>query len=484
MKMEIGNRKVKPLCIALLLIISILAIVTYLFKMGVNRDVNVVIVIILMTITYCLATYLERANKNNPYINAFDAEHNSSILYTLKAVFLRNVLEIFGLTCIGTLLLLIFTFWVEHDSKINSNSLSPTIIGLSLSIVSVMITIVGMFYAFLAEKRAHQSEQKSQQSLDASNKLLEEKSVFLDGFSGFINRINGKLNPHNNGIIADITNSSEEYHYKINCMFLTPFLGHAGITSDNMKLHRSLYELQSYMNQLIESNFAEVKMLCLDERSLVNWYAQIQWIEEVKKTEYAKFKDISPDTKRILLETVLNDLQNKKGGGSLQMNNDASEVESFSSFKNKYQAKYDGKKDGIPKLQICHTSYIPFQLFLVMKHKNRSKGDTNIKSGNLEGKFVVLSFVGDKTYFELIKDMTEGKHDIKGGIENLLDNLHAAVYSEDPRMCKILYDHFEHYWDDCKYIKHYPDVDDSAWTKLSKDCLPPTCFSDPADAVH
>ena len=51
-----------------------------------------------------------------------------------------------------------------------------------------------------------------------------------------------------------------------------------------------------------------------------------------------------------------------------------------------------------------------------------------------------------------------------GGIKNLLQNLHSAFYSEDPRLCEILNNHFKHYFKKEK-TKHYPDIDPNLWGK-------------------
>ncbi len=450
---------------------------------GFDRVVNYGLLLVIVPVSYITGLIYGRSKQPNQLITVFSAKHNYSIYRTFIDVFRRNVGEVIMITLIGIICLLCFAFYLEGYSKINPTSLAPTTIGILLSFASVIITIVGMFYAFLAERRAHESENMSRDSLKESKKLLEEKGDFIEHFSGFINRINRKLAPEHNGIISDICNSDEEYFYEIKCMFLTPFLGHAGITSSNRELHRSLNRFQSHMNELIESTFCDVKILSLDSKPLVKWYAQIQWIEEVKKklnyimtrdNNYdATFLDLTENDKMEVITNVKKTLESEKGLGVLKMDDGKSEIKSFSTIKEHYKANYSGTKAGSPKLKIYHTDYIPFQLFLVMKRKKNTNADP-------EGKFVVLTFVGDKTYYELIKDMSKGEHPRNGGIDDLLTNLHSAFYSEDPRICKILNNHFEHYWEASEHNKHYPDVDDELWKDCSiykeKDCLPEECL--------
>ena len=85
-----------------------------------------------------------------------------------------------------------------------------------------------------------------------------------------------------------------------------------------------------------------------------------------------------------------------------------------------------------------------------------------------ESKFVVLSFVGDKTYSSLIDQMKENPKNIatNGGIKNLLNNLHSAFYSEDPRLCDILNTHFKHYFNKEKST-YFPDIAPNLWENNS-----------------
>lgn len=457
---------------------------------GSSRAVTYGLLFVIVPIAYIVGLIYGRSRINNRVVNILDTEHNYSIFRTFIDVFFKNSGEIIIITLICIVTLLLLAFFMEEYSKINPTSMAPTMIGLLLSLISVIVTIVGMFYAFLAEKRAHQSEEMSKRSLEKSIELLADKGDFIEHFSGFINRINKKLDPKMSGsILSDINNIDEEYNYDIKCMFLTPFLGHAGITPTNKELHRSLSRFQSFMNELIESNFCKVKILSLGGEQLVKWYAQIQWIEEIKKKfnkiseerglekKSISFLDLTDEDKHDVISSVINNLITQKGTGVLKMNDGKSEVQSFSTLKEQYKANYSREKENGNKLEIFHSNYIPFQIFLVMRKKVESDSDDY---KNDDGKFVVLTFVGDKTYYELIKDMTKGQHPRNGGIDDLLTNLHSAFYSEDPRICKILNNHFEHYWDASDRNHHFPNVDDELWQNTNiykcEDCLPKECL--------
>jgi len=103
-----------------------------------------------------------------------------------------------------------------------------------------------------------------------------------------------------------------------------------------------------------------------------------------------------------------------------------------------------------------------------------------------EGKFVVLTFVGSKTYFKLIEDIVKNEPSVSeiGGMESLLTSLHVGFYSEDSGICDILNNHFEHYWVDKRVNKelnnpHYPEVESTFWKNINfKDekCLPKECI--------
>ena len=74
----------------------------------------------------------------------------------------------------------------------------------------------------------------------------------------------------------------------------------------------------------------------------------------------------------------------------------------------------------------------------------------------------------NKIYDELIKDILEGSHPVthNGGIKDMLNNLHSCFYSEDPRMCNILNNHFKHYWSNDNLL-HYPLVNFSKWLDIN-----------------
>ncbi|MEK6321992.1 MAG: cysteine hydrolase [Acidobacteriota bacterium] len=393
----------------------------------------------------------------------------------------------------GTILLLISIFvffnlaaWIEDLNQSSPTSLAPTLIALFLTLLSTSITVVAMHYAFLAER-------KSSETLKNSRDLLAERGEFLEHFSGFIRRINRRIIDHG-GLLEDVSENqkNEEHIYFIKCMFLTPFLGHAGLTPSNKEILDDYQKFQNNITQLINNPYCKVQILTLTAPQLVKWYAEIQWVEQAKiavnekRKRLLRFsereeKEIREKVKRILLE--------EKGIGTMRMDANYGTVPSFNDLRKQYETSFRGNKNDdseLKKLEICHVDEIPFQLFLIMKPKiedhdefpkTESFGrDPKTKELIEDGKFVVLSFVGSKTYYRLIEDMLEGTERAaeNGGIDNLLENLHSAFYSEDPRMCKILNKHFNHYWANTAHKLHYPQVEEDDWRQFDfKEFLPP-----------
>ena len=383
----------------------------------------------------------------------------STIGRTFVELLKVHYLELGLLLIIINLVVFVYFCWYGLKFPQDYELIAPAIIALLFTFLSTLITTVSMYYSYHAEQRASAAERSSKE-------LLDDRGQFLEKFSGFIGRINRKIttntdDAYRDSIYRDLicqAPGTERHNYIIKCMFLTPFLGHAGIREDDQKMYIRYDEFKKNLEALIRAPNCCVKILTLkseeDNDLLGEWYAQIQFVERVKVYLNEKNKNmdnLTDSDKKKILERVREYLA-KKGSTSLQMNN-GDIVESFSTLSDSFQKNF-----GSCNLELCPTDYIPFQMFLVMEKKEDYTG----KESEV-GKFVVLTYVGNKTYSKFINDMLEHDRNIQnGGIEELLNKLHAAYYSDDPRVCKILNEHFEHYWEPppsgSERHKHYPDT--------------------------
>ncbi|MBV6506577.1 MAG: hypothetical protein ILNGONEN_02158 [Syntrophorhabdaceae bacterium] len=412
------------------------------------------------------------------------SSQNLMISQTLWHILKENIWEFILLFAVILLVLFNLATWIEDINRTSPSSLAPTLISLFLALFSIMIAIIEIYYSFLSEK-------KSDDTLKNSTALLNERGDFLEHFTGFINRINRKIEGPG-GVLDDVNveQRNEKHYYFIKCMFLTPYLGHAGLTSSNKEIFDSYQKFQTNIGMLINNPYCHVQLLTLTPEKIISWYAQILWVEYAK-IEMAKIRkplsEFTTQERQKINEEVRKTLLTQKGLGSLQMDDNYGAALSFTDLSNRYQSTYGGYKDNqqkLKKLEICHTDYIPFQLFLVMKPKitnlEEFPSDTAFEKNEFgeiieEGKFVVLTFVGDKTYYALIDDMLVGTHSPSrnGGIDDLLKNLHSAFYSEDPRICNILNNHFNHYWTTTDPVEHFPKVSLDDWQKIDvSKCLP------------
>lgn len=381
-------------------------------------------------------------------------------------------LELSLLLVIINIVVFLYFCWYRLDYPQDYESIAPAIVALFFAFVSTLVTTIGMYYSYHAEQKASAADRSSRQ-------LLNDRGQFLEGFAGFIGRINRKIttntdDAYRDSIYRDLicrARGAETHKYVVKCMFLTPFLAHAGIREDDQDMYVCYDEFKKNLEAIIRNPNCHVKILTLKSEEtqdpLGEWYAQIQFVERVKiflGENEKTVKDLTDEDKRVILAKVREYL-GKKGNTSLQMRT-GDIVESLSTIADSYKKNFSSCN-----LEICHGDYIPFQMFLVMEVKQ------DVKAHKYEdGKFVVLTYVGDKTYSNVINDMLRDTNDTvrNGGIDELLNNLHAAYYSDDPRVCRILNTHFEHYWDPpptgSQRHNHYPNTKMAkSWDKMKLD---------------
>lgn len=419
-------------------------------------------------------------------LDSLSKNKKSMISKTIVRIVLDRFWEGLLLFLILSLTLINLAAWLEDISRISPTSIAPTVVALLLSLVSVSITTIGMHYAFLAEQKAADAK-------ESSDRLLSQKGEFLDHFSGFMKRINRKIasevtadTDFSDSLFTSIRASEagiEDHFYNIKCIFLTPFLGHAGVTKNDTDTCDNYERFQTYIGALIEHRLCAVQIITLPPPRLVSWYAQTQWIEEINSFG-KKYSNLSDNDKKNALKKVKLTLENEKGLHPLKML-DGRTVESFEQISSEYRTKFSGFSNShrrIEKLEICHAENLPYQMFLVTERAKDAKGKP------IEiGKFAVVTFVGSHTYYTLIEDIISMERDLRanGGIKSLLRDLHAAFYTADHRFCEMLNEHFKNIWSK-KNVRHYPDVPSELWQDLKfcqTDVLPAGAVPDKCD-IH
>lgn len=423
---------------------------------------------------------------------------SDSILFSLKKTFNKNwpqvqleeILLLVSLLFLAALLInRVFWSTISKGLDIPFKTFISPIFETILVVFSVVITLLALHYAFQSEKN--------------SAALMKEKGDFLEGFSGFVERINRRIQAIDNdgkklpiGLLQDLGQNNEKYFYLIECMFLTPFLGHAGLISyqseRRTKKKKSIYDPIGYrrtriefarfhknLYDLIKTNKCIVKILTQDSNNLNQWYIDIQIVDKLLNVVGKSKIKLKENVKSILLGEKGNLLEDIKSMFKEQTKikdtvvnrksdlfHDMKTIPTYNEMASIFSTISDEKDRNIQRnLRLCYSDYIPFQMFLVMEIKNnkRKENIVNIErihniydkeekiedAFSIKGKFVVLTYVGDKTYREIIEDLCLGQNipiEKEGGIKFLLERLHAGIYSEDPRECEILHRHFCHYW--------------------------------------
>ncbi len=397
------------------------------------------------------------------------ADDGHMISQVLWLAIRENWKEIAVLTCITILVLFNIMAWMDDISRTSPTSAAPIFIGLSLTLFSVGVTTIGMYYAFLAEKKAHLAQKSAE-------KLLVQKSYYLNNFQAFIDRINRKITCDDNGnqesLYFDIlaaANGNEHIQFNIKCIYLTPFLGHAGSSGNNANLIDASHRNWSYIQKYFGMKNVNIKIITQEHKEVLNLYSQILWLEKLKgttnKTVFTNFT--KPEKLR-----VMNDTQQELIKMGVTGYGAGSEMKSYKDLVAEFErVETNLQATNLPiNWKISEFKHIPYQMFLVT---------TNVTQNNDEdeqGLFVVLTFVGSDTYRTLVDDVAKGtyKIDNKVGVEHLLRKLHAAFYIDDAMICNTLNRHFEHMWNLGNEVI-VPTFDEQLWVTIPNSALPSDC---------
>lgn len=377
-----------------------------------------------------------------------------SLTATLLEVFWNHRIEILIFGAVAFLAAFLMAFFNESLSK----RYGELTLSFVLTLVGLMLTVAGMYYAFQAERK--------------SDRLLHSTALFLPRFSGFINRVGRKLAELKVDVYSP--QEAEKNCYIVKCMFLTPFLGHAGLRKSDDEMYYAFDRCKTYVRDLVKSGRCQVQILTLNSDSLVSWYAHIQWID-IAHEEYLKkgSANISDCHDLAIKDKVKAELPDQKGNKALATKGGSAPA--FCTLRDEYASWLDNPKD--PRLQIGVLKRLPFQCLLVSRLEvvdlKRVPSDDAFerKDGDLfeNELYCVLTFVGSDTYRIVrlnTKDPNTKSHPL--GIPGLLDELHAAAYSEDQRFCRIVNNHFKTLWGHSIRDKAYPVIPDNDWSEPNK----------------
>lgn len=331
---------------------------------------------------------------------------------------------------------------------------------------SILVAFAGVFFTIAAMHYAFQAERNSVL-------ILEQRGFFLGNFLHFIRRVNRKLDQVYGDIRRD--HDREKPCYVVKCMVLTPFLGYAGLCEDNAELYDQCEKFVGSIEDLCSTNGrCLIQMLTLEEEELLSWYSHIQWVERAKGQELNKGDNSTLIEE--MLDAVVSDLV-RKGVQGFQIKRSPRPVRSFKALVNHWanlSAHWQARDD---RLRVGLLKALPFQCLLVsrIELKDASKLPetsayvTDEMTGELAEleQYVILSFVGSETYRSFRVNRFR-RPDIphEKGIQGLLDDLHASIYSEDPNLCKILNNHFRELWRlvDKDAGHSYPAIADEHWS--------------------
>lgn len=322
------------------------------------------------------------------------------------------------------------------------------VLGIGTTFVGLLASVTGMLFAYYAQSEAAD--------------LRNERSFYTAGFDGFQSRILALLDTK-----KPFWEETRHLHKRVQCVFLTPFLGHAGLEDDRWSrsgttaydrrlVHAQFLELLECLDNLLQVDNLELELITLDKDCLAWWYAQILAVSAAHRR--------SPDatdldwTKEIawtrMLEEVDALLPQKLESGGIQIS--GKEIQNFNDIlrDNQYYIKrnwnkYNQTQDS-RKLSIRTLHEIPFQLVIVSAFRKQPPATETIGSNipPLHSIDSLLSHVGSYTYTSILQRIRDKGH-LAGGrldIRMLLDDLHACHHSQDRSVGLMLMRHFANMW--------------------------------------
>lgn len=453
-KKDLTQRRI---LLELFIILASLSIITTVYQFEkATRTFGILIMVVGALFFGIIVMYI--LFKKDEMKNEFHSKNDQLITYVIGRVFGDNILELFISSGIALLIIFNLAVYLSKLIEVYPDSVTPLVIAIFISTLSVGISIIGIYYAYLAEQKAERARKNSK-------KLLDERGAFLNDFLGFINRINRKISTSDDkdnfdSIYKDavsLKNGNENYLIRIKCMFLTPFLGHAGLTINDKAVYKAFVDLQTSLDYYIRNPFCEVLILTPEPKKIFEWYRKIIWFEELKnivKDQKCKYyKDLDNKILDLLKKYVIDKMDKKFINGESDHEKGRKYLKSYEHLVEYYKSRYSEEKiisDDIKlkKVQFANYNNIPYQMVLVTICPDIHDRQRE------QSQFAIITYVGYDTYNQVKKSLVQKKCMIdKTGIHSLLTKLHSAFYISDMKHCDMLNNQYNNIWNVLKKEK-------------------------------
>jgi len=323
--------------------------------------------------------------------------------------------------------------------------------------LTLLLTCVGVGVGAVAMHHAFQAHQDAFAAKDRAETLYQDRVHYLEGFDGFLRRIHALVRVQPDDPTEDdrtVSQRSDVWRafdlddlcVDLDCIFLTPFLGHAGIsatetpTPETEELVRLFEHVRKELLFVARQEGATVRIVTLKPNAMMSWYAQILAVNASRKmTKRSPDETLDQWWQQTQID-IAAELPGRLWGAGIEVGRHT--IFSF----NKYMQEYaNGAEEGA-NLEIRQSDTLPFQLFLVHPHK---KADLHLRM--LGDCHALVTYVGSDTYAALLRRLIQ-PGDAAGpprDVNYLLDKLHACHHSQDPRVCQMLLEHFNNLWEAC-----------------------------------
>jgi hypothetical protein len=332
-----------------------------------------------------------------------------------------------------------------------------------LTLIGLAVSALAMHYAFRAEHSAEEARKNSES-------LLHERSSYLTGFQHLLARTNSLLDP-SDASRAEVWRllAERSTHVEIKCMFLTPFMGHAGLIDKNtgpyqypekprsraaMDLNEDAFHrfesLRKNLLAVARHDYGHVKMITLTPQALAQWYAEVlvlnasyDWSSECpKRFGESNYWEAALQEAHAILERKLGrdcirvPVKKEVGGETKQVDEQVLHLNGL------LENLAGDLSEAGDHHQIRKLEALPFQFLLI--YPVTKEGDKS-PQGRTDA---LITFVGSNTYHEILTRLRNPQDTAVGSysIFDLLHGLHSCYHSEDKAFCEMLNQHFENYW--------------------------------------